>query len=179
MSVEIDSSCRLAHTSYSRMCIISVVLFQSVLVESTDVYHTLLVYDTHPWSKVENLENVGHSLNLWTRLTIKSLLWDRQFNAFSPVLFVTLPTSFVFVNCASISALFQTQYLRFYILFYIPELAEGYTPLSSCLPIQLFIQYLAFIKISCVWINVVDTRMCIIHSSSPEEECMIHNREWI
>ena len=53
---------------------------------------------------------------------------------------VSLSTSFVFVNCASISV--------FNVLFYIPE---GYSPLDHCLPTAAtFSLYLAFKEISCV-----------------------------
>ena len=70
------------------------------------------------------------------------------------VIFVTLSTSFIFGNCASISAFLWDPV--FNVLFNIPE---GYTTLcSSPFAAALFSLYLAFIEISCVWINVVNIK---------------------
>ena len=59
---------------------------------------------------------------------------------------VTLSTSFVFVNCASISAIFQIQYLMFFFTY------QRATPLSAAVSLAAatFSLYLAFIEISCV-----------------------------
>ena len=68
---------------------------------------------------------------------------------------VTLSTSFISVNCASMSAFISDPVFK--VLFYIQE---GYSPLGSCLSLAAatFSLYLAFIEISCVWLNVVDIK---------------------
>ena len=59
---------------------------------------------------------------------------------------VMLSIPFVFYDCASISALFQIQYLRFYSTYQrAPPLLAAASPYSS-----FFSLYLDFIEISCV-----------------------------
>ena len=81
------------------------------------------------------------------------------------MLFINLLTVLLFQH------LFQTQYLRFYSTYQrVPPLSAAASPYSS-----FFSLYLAFIVISCVWINVVDIKpnLCLYYKFSSKSNRFI------
>ena len=98
--------------------------------------------------KTEGLSNCNQSKD-------KLFFW-RKGDVVLSTLFINLLTVLLFQH------LFQIQYLRFYSTYQrVPSLSVAASPYSS-----FFSPYLAFIEISCVWINVVDIKpnLCLYTS---------------
>ena len=99
--------------------------------------------------KIEGLSNCNQSKD--------KLFFRRKGDVALSMLFINLLTVLLFQH------LFQIQYLRFYSTYQkrVPPLSAAASPYSS-----FFSLYLAFIEISCVWINVVNIKpnLCLYTS---------------